>query len=126
MGWTVIVHAGAGHHSPSQFPSYKSLVVAACLQASSLLETQLPGTSLNALTSTLKILEDSPLTNAGLGSCLNLNGEVELDCSIMIGNTGAFGAVGAVKNVLNPSSIVHTLIIENSKGLLSLGRIPPT
>lgn len=124
-GWTVILHVGAGLHSPSLFPAYKTLLNAACIQASHFLQSNEEGSTFNALINALKQLEDSPLTNAGVGSCLNLNGEVELDCSVMIGNNGAFGAVGAVTDLKNPSTLVHKLISENSKGLLPLGRIPP-
>ena len=43
-----------------------------------------------------RLLQDSPLTNAGLGSNLSLTGTVECDASIMEGG-GGYGAVGAVQ-----------------------------
>ena len=42
--------------------------------------------------------QDTPCTNAGLGSSLARDGTVECDASIMLG-TGEFGAVGAVKGM---------------------------
>lgn len=41
-------------------------------------------------------MQDDPSTNAGRGSNLTEDGHVECDASIMSGDTGAFGAVGAV------------------------------
>lgn len=42
----------------------------------------------------VSVLEDSTLVNAGSGSNLNWEGEVECDAGIMDGKTGDFGAVG--------------------------------
>ena len=42
------------------------------------------------------VLQDSPLTNAGVGSNLSLHGTVECDASLMDG-AGGFGSIGAVQ-----------------------------
>lgn len=42
------------------------------------------------------LFQDSPFTNAGMGSNLNLLGEIECDASIMDGKTLHYGAVGAL------------------------------
>jgi beta-aspartyl-peptidase (threonine type) len=46
----------------------------------------------------------------GTGGLPNARGEVELDASIMIGSTRAFGAVGAVKHYPNPISIARAVL----------------
>ncbi|RUS26973.1 LOW QUALITY PROTEIN: hypothetical protein BC938DRAFT_483875 [Jimgerdemannia flammicorona] len=62
---------------------------------------------------------------AGYGSNLTLHGAVECDASIMEGCNGRFGAIGAVPGIRNPISVAKGLVDESSKGLMTLGRIPP-
>ena len=45
------------------------------------------------------MFQDSPFTNAGMGSNLNLLGEIECDASIMDGKSLNFGAVGALSGM---------------------------
>ncbi|KAG0050579.1 taspase, threonine aspartase, 1 [Gryganskiella cystojenkinii] len=73
----------------------------------------------------IKILEDDPITNAGLGSNLTLDGQVQCDASIMNGTTLGFGSVGALTDFRNPISVAAKVLQESDLGPLSLGRIPP-
>ncbi|KAG0359528.1 hypothetical protein BGZ54_009918 [Gamsiella multidivaricata] len=73
----------------------------------------------------IRILEDDPVTNAGRGSNLNLDGHVECDASIMNGTTLGFGSIGAVSDFKNPISVAAKVLKEADQGPLSLGRIPP-
>ncbi len=67
-------------------------------------------------------MESSNEFNAGLGSVKNKNGAFELDGAIMNGENLAWGAVGAVKNVhSNPISMAR-IIMEDTGGLLVVGR----
>jgi L-asparaginase / beta-aspartyl-peptidase len=79
------------------------------------------GTSLDAVTAAVAVLEDSPLFNAGRGSCLNAEGEVEMDASIMEGATLAAGAVAAVKRIRNPV-LAARAVMEKSPHVLLSGR----
>lgn len=45
------------------------------------------------------LMKDDPSTNAGRGSNLTEDGHVECDASIMDGDSGVFGAVGAVPGI---------------------------
>ncbi|KAM5218641.1 threonine aspartase 1 isoform 5-T5 [Hipposideros larvatus] len=122
-GGFVLVHAGAGYHSESKAKEYKHVCKRACQKAIEKLQAGALAT--DAVTAALVELEDSPFTNAGMGSNLNLLGEIECDASIMDGKSLNFGAVGALSGIKNPVSVANRLLCEGQKGKLSAGRIPP-
>uniref|UniRef100_A0A8C1PZ73 Threonine aspartase 1 n=1 Tax=Cyprinus carpio TaxID=7962 RepID=A0A8C1PZ73_CYPCA len=122
MGF-VLVHAGAGYHSESKAKEYKHVCKRACQRAVDRLRAG--GLALEAVTAALMELEDSPFTNAGTGSNLNLSGEIECDASIMDGKSLNYGAVGALSGIKNPVLVARRLLSETQKGKLSAGRIPP-
>lgn len=57
-------------------------------------------------------LEDHPLFNAGLGSCLTEDGTVEVDASLMDGSTFQTGAVGAVRNIKNAIRLARAVMTD--------------
>ncbi|KAL2083297.1 hypothetical protein ACEWY4_021070 [Coilia grayii] len=119
----VLVHAGAGYHSESKAKEYKHVCKRACQKAVDRLKAG--AQAVEAVTAALIELEDSPFTNAGMGSNLNLLGEIECDASIMDGKTLHYGAVGALSGIKNPVLVARRLLSEAQKGKLSAGRIPP-
>lgn len=52
--------------------------------------------------------------NAGYGSVLTVDGQVEMDASIMCGRTLNFGAVSIVKEILYPISLAR-LVMQKSR-----------
>ncbi|GJN34989.1 hypothetical protein PR202_gb23709 [Eleusine coracana subsp. coracana] len=120
----VALHVGAGFHAPSNEKAYRQAMKRACLAAAAILREG-SGTSLDAVAAAIQVLEDDPITNAGRGSNLTESGHVECDASIMDGNTGSFGAVGAVQGVKNPIQVALQLAKEQITGSSVLGRIPP-
>ncbi|MBS3819936.1 isoaspartyl peptidase/L-asparaginase [bacterium] len=76
--------------------------------------------ALDAVEAAVKILEKDPTFDAGKGSFLNLNGEIELDAMIMDGSTLNFGSVVAVPNILHPVALSR-LIMENTEHCLLAG-----
>ncbi|XP_073484356.1 threonine aspartase 1 isoform X1 [Aquarana catesbeiana] len=119
----VLVHAGAGYHSESKAKEYKHVCKRACKKA--IEKLQAGDLATDAVTAALVELEDSPFTNAGMGSNLNLLGDVECDASIMDGKSLSFGAVGSLSGIKNPVLAANKLLFEGQKGKLSAGRIPP-
>lgn len=78
------------------------------------------GSALDAVEAALRILEDSPLFNAGKGAVFTHDGRNELDASIMDGSTLMAGAVAAVHHVKNPITLSR-LVMEASPHVLLAG-----
>lgn len=72
------------------------------------------GTSLDAVTRAVMLLEDNPLFNAGHGAVFTFDGRNELDASIMDGNTRMAGAVCGVTHVKNPIELARA-VMEHSE-----------
>ncbi|XP_053189338.1 threonine aspartase 1 isoform X3 [Scomber japonicus] len=123
VGGFVLVHAGAGYHSESKAKEYKHVCKRACQRAVDRLKAG--ALAVEAVAAALVELEDSPFTNAGMGSNLNLSGQIECDASIMDGKSLHYGAVGAISGIKNPVLVANRLLNEAQKGKLSAGRIPP-
>ncbi|KZC05879.1 PREDICTED: threonine aspartase 1-like [Dufourea novaeangliae] len=119
----IAVHVGAGRHSKALKEKYKKLCRQACEAGMKNLRSG--GNTLDAIVETIMILEDSPLTNAGFGSNLTLEGTVECDASVMDGTTLQFGAVGAVSGIKNPVLLAKCLC-EQQSIKIAYGRIPPS
>ncbi|MCK5461933.1 MAG: isoaspartyl peptidase/L-asparaginase, partial [Bacteroidales bacterium] len=79
------------------------------------------GTSLDAVEAVIRIMEDSPLFNAGKGAVFTHEGKNEMDASIMEGktlNTGAVAGIGDIKNPITAARIV----MEKSPHVLLSGK----
>lgn len=79
------------------------------------------GSALHAVETAVRLLEDSPLFNAGRGSVFNGNGQHEMDAAIMCGRTLAAGAVAAVSGVRNPVELARK-VLEDERYVLLCGR----
>ena len=79
------------------------------------------GTSLDAVTAAVKVMEDSPLFNAGKGAVFTNEGTNEMDASIMDGKDRRAGAVAGVTTVRNPVEAARA-VMEKSPHVLLAGK----
>ena len=109
---SIIVHGGAGDfvELDAAEPCIDGCLRAARLGHAVLLRG---GSALDAVVAAVVALEDDPTFNAGLGSALNLRGEVENDASVMRGEDGGAGAVACLKDVKNPIRLAR-LVMEQT------------
>jgi beta-aspartyl-peptidase (threonine type) len=122
---TVAVHGGAGHtgaDDPASAggPDAPRLVGVRRAAEEALALLTRGGSALDAVELAVRILEDDPTYNAGIGACLTAAGEVELDASIMEGTTLRCGAVAAVADVRNPVTLARR-VMEHSAHVLLVG-----
>ena len=78
------------------------------------------GSSLDAVSIAVRLLEDDPLFNAGRGAALTRDGAAELDASIMDGREQRAGAVACVRHVRNPIDLARR-VMEKSPHVLLVG-----
>jgi|GEM_PF-267442 isoaspartyl peptidase/L-asparaginase-like protein (Ntn-hydrolase superfamily) len=119
--WSLVVHGGAGtppeDATAEQLQQYRDGLTKALSKGRAVLADG--GTSLNAVESVIRILEDDPLYNAGKGAVFNSQGEHELDASIMDGRTLDGGAVAGVRTVKNPIGLARLVMAKTRHVLLS-------
>ena len=111
--YAIAIHGGAGtlprgELSTGMEHEYRSRLSEALMAGVDLLEAG--GTSLDAVTQAVVLLENCPLFNAGRGSVFTYDGHNELDASIMNGKTLAAGAVCAVRRIANPVKLARSVM----------------
>jgi L-asparaginase / beta-aspartyl-peptidase len=77
------------------------------------------GTSMDAVTRAVVLLEDNPLFNAGKGAVFTLDGRNELDASIMDGSTLKAGAVCGVTRIRNPVELARAVMEKSEQVMLA-------
>ncbi len=121
--FAMVIHGGAGtilrqNMTPVMERAYIDTLTIALRTGYQILARG--GSSLDAVEATIKVMEDSPIFNAGKGAVFTANGVNELDASIMDGKTLGAGAVAAVEHVRNPISLAR-LVMEKSPHVMMVG-----
>ncbi len=112
----IAVHGGAGRADPAEQPARAAGVARAAAVGFAALAAG--ATALDAVVEAVVVLEDDPAFNAGRGAVLCEEGVVELDASVMAGESLAAGAVGAVRGVPNPVRLARAVAAEGREVLL--------
>ena len=118
----IAIHGGAGTilkstMTPEKEADYKSVLTQAVQHGYALLQKGEKGEV--AVVETIKILESSPLFNAGIGAVYTFDGEHELDASIMHGGSKNAGAVAGVKTIRSPIEAALLVMNESPHVMLS-------
>ncbi|MFI5252725.1 MAG: isoaspartyl peptidase/L-asparaginase family protein [Bacteroidota bacterium] len=119
----IVIHGGAGtilknNMTPEREKEYIDKITEVLLAGDSVL--QHGGSSLDAVETTIRMMEDSPLFNAGKGAVFTHDGTNELDASIMDGDSLKAGAVASVKHIKNPISLAR-MVMEKSPHVMMVG-----
>lgn len=118
-----VIHGGAGVISktsmtPEKEKEFRAKLEEAVLAGYKALQSGRP--SLDAVEIAIRILEDSPLFNAGKGAVFTNEGKNELDASIMDGKTLGAGAVAGLHRVKNPITLARA-VMEKSEHVMMIG-----
>lgn len=119
----LVIHGGAGTINKArmtevQQAAYEAALKDAIEQGYAVL--QQGGSSLDAVTRAVIVLEDSPLFNAGKGAVYTFDETHELDASIMQGQDRNAGAVAGVTTIKNPILLARA-VMEQSEHVMLAG-----
>lgn len=117
----IVIHGGAGtilkeNMSDSLEAAYKDKLKEAISAGYEILKNG--GSSLDAVTHTINVMEDSPLFNSGKGAVFTHEGRNELDASIMDGKTLNAGAIAGVRHIKNPIDLARDVMQKSEHVML--------
>jgi beta-aspartyl-peptidase (threonine type) len=122
--FVLVIHGGAGtilkkNMSPEYEKAYTTALDSALKAGYAILSNG--GTSLDAITAAIKVMEDCPLFNAGKGAVFTNEGKNELDAAIMDGQTLKAGSVAGVTTIKNPITAARA-VMEKSEHVIMAGK----
>lgn len=123
MPIAIAIHGGAGtlikgEMTPAKEQAYKTQLQLATETGYRLLENG--KSAIEAVETAVKILEDTPLFNAGKGSVFTAEGKHEMDAAIMNGENLKAGAVSLIFGIKNPISLARE-VMQNSDHVFLAG-----
>jgi beta-aspartyl-peptidase (threonine type) len=117
------IHGGAGVISRNELTPDRERAFRAALEQAlraGFQALERSGRSLDAVEAAIKVMEDSPLFNAGKGAVFTHEGRNELDAAIMEGAGKRAGAVAGLTRIKNPIAAARA-VMEHSPHVLLVG-----
>jgi len=111
----IIVHGGAGNIPDELVGAYRAGCARAAEAGWRILRAG--GSAEDAVEAAIRLMEDDEAFDAGRGSVLNTDGEVEMDAAIMEGRDLNVGAVAGVRDIANPITLARR-VLESEHVLL--------
>ena len=115
----IIVHGGAWDIPPELHEAHQQGTRRAVEAGWTILAAG--GSAIDAVEAALVIMEDDETFDAGRGSFLNADGQVELDAGCMEGAELQVGAVASVQFIRNPIRLARTVMEKSEHVLLVAG-----
>lgn len=120
---TLVIHGGAGtitrkNMTLEKEKAYRDALNQALQTGYAVLKRG--GTSMDAVEATIRVMENSPLFNAGKGAVFTHDGRNELDASVMDGKTLKAGAIAGVTTIKNPISSARR-VMDKSEHVMMIG-----
>ena len=120
--FAIVIHGGAGtikkeNMTPELELAYSDKLAEAIKVGHEILKNG--GDAMDAVEATIRIMEDSPLFNAGKGAVFTHDGTNSLDASFMDGKTLNAGAVAGISTVKNPISLARKVMTNSEHVMLS-------
>lgn len=118
---TLVIHGGAGtikreNMTPEREKAYRETLNQALEAGYDVLDNG--GKSVDAVIAAIRIMEDSPLFNAGKGAVFTNEGKNELDASIMDGSNLMAGSVAGVTTIKNPITAAYAVMTQSEHVML--------
>ena len=119
--YSLIIHGGAGALEDLKYEASEDDFKQSILKilASGRERLERGDHALDVVEHCANLLENDPYYNAGKGSVLNENGQVEMDAAIMNGSDLMAGAVTCVKNIKNPISLARQVLEQGDHVMLA-------
>ncbi len=112
------MHGGAGVIDPAREPIHRAGCLRAIDAARPLLSAG--GDALDACCAAVRVLEDDPAFNAGIGAVLDEAGLPALDAAVMRGSDLGYGAIASVVGVRHPIDLARA-VLEDGRHCLIVG-----